>query len=155
MLSTNYGIHRNEGLNTSFAITNVLERTDKLIKDYRFFFIILIVRQHKDNVKNPKVEGSAIRMKINEPSRIGAINSYQRNVESNQQADTKKSRRKDEVSISPEAMKMLEEQGRTQDAGRIQRIQELKEQVSSGTYQVDSSKLADKLLPYFKSFDKE
>lgn len=90
-------------------------------------------------------------MKINEPSRIGAINSYQRNVESNQQTDAKKSRRKDEVSISPEAMKMLEEQGRTQDAGRIQRIQELKEQVSSGTYQVDSSKLADKLLPYFKS----
>lgn len=37
-------------------------------------------------------------MKINEPSRIGAINSYQRNVESNQQADAKKSRRKDEVS---------------------------------------------------------
>ncbi|GAB1157990.1 hypothetical protein YWY31_40150 [Paenibacillus illinoisensis] len=94
-------------------------------------------------------------MKINEPNRIGAINSYQRNIESNQQADAKKSRRKDEVSISPEAMKMLEDQSRTQDAARIQRIQELKEQVSSGTYQVDSSKLADKLLPYFKSFDKE
>lgn len=91
-------------------------------------------------------------MKINEPSRIGAINSYQRNVESNQQAESKKSRRKDEVSISPEAMKMLEEQGRTQDVGRLQRIQELKEQVSSGTYQVDSSKLADKLAPYFKNF---
>lgn len=91
-------------------------------------------------------------MKINEPSRIGAINSYQRNVESNQQADAKKSRRKDEVSISPEAMKMLEEQGRTQDAGRIQRIQELKEQVNSGTYQVDSQKLAEKLAPYFKNF---
>lgn len=88
-------------------------------------------------------------MKINEPSRIGAINSYQRNVESNQQADAKKSRRKDEVSISPEAMKMLEEQSRTQDAGRIQRIQELKEQVSSGTYQVDSSKLADKSAAVF------
>lgn len=95
-------------------------------------------------------------MKINEPSRIGAINSYQRNVESNQQqADAKKSRRKDEVSISPEAMKMLEEQGRTQDPARAQRIQELKEQISTGTYQVDSRKLADKLLPYFKSFDKE
>ncbi|KQY92056.1 flagellar biosynthesis anti-sigma factor FlgM [Paenibacillus sp. Root52] len=94
-------------------------------------------------------------MKINEPSRIGAINSYQRNVESNQQADAKKSRRKDEVSISPEAMKMLEEQGRTQDVGRLERIQELKEQVSSGTYQVDSSKLADKLLPYFKSIGEQ
>ena len=50
MLSTNYGIHRNEGLNTGFAITNVLECTDKLIKDYRFS-IILNVRYHDDNVK--------------------------------------------------------------------------------------------------------
>ena len=84
-------------------------------------------------------------MKINETGRIGAINSYQRNVESGNQAELKKSRRKDEVSISPEAIKML------QEPERIQRIQELKSQVSSGTYQVDSSKLADKLLPYFKS----
>lgn len=90
-------------------------------------------------------------MKINETGRIGAINSYQRNVESGNQAELKKSRRKDEVSISPEAIKMLQEQERTQDPERIQRIQELKSQVSSGTYQVDSSKLADKLLPYFKS----
>ncbi|MET3939640.1 hypothetical protein ABIC22_002452 [Paenibacillus sp. PvP094] len=51
MLSTNCGIHRNEGLNAVPAITNVLERTDKLIKDYRFFFIIRIVRYDKDNVK--------------------------------------------------------------------------------------------------------
>ncbi|WP_145406953.1 flagellar biosynthesis anti-sigma factor FlgM [Paenibacillus xylanexedens] len=90
-------------------------------------------------------------MKINETGRIGAINSYQRNVESGNQAEVKKSRRKDEVSISPEAIKMLQEQGRTQDAERMQRIQELKNQVNSGTYQVDSSKLADKLMPYFKS----
>ncbi|MDQ0172411.1 hypothetical protein J2W91_005053 [Paenibacillus amylolyticus] len=39
MLSTNCAIHRNQGLITSFAITNVLERTDKLIKDYRFFLL--------------------------------------------------------------------------------------------------------------------
>lgn len=38
MLSTNCGIHRNEGLNAVFAITNILKRTDKLIKDYRFFY---------------------------------------------------------------------------------------------------------------------
>jgi len=132
-----------------------------LLKIIGFFYYpthfehIKIKKEIRISTKKIQVKGSALRMKINEPSRIGAINSYQRNVESNQQAETKKSRRKDEVSISPEAMKMLEEQGRTQDAGRLQRIQELKEQVSSGTYQVDSSKLADKLLPYFKSFDKE
>ncbi|MBB6021651.1 hypothetical protein HNR77_002746 [Paenibacillus sp. JGP012] len=39
MLSTNYGTNRNVVLNPNNAITNVLERTDKLIKDYRFFLL--------------------------------------------------------------------------------------------------------------------
>ncbi len=47
MLSTNYAIHRNEVLNTNIAITNVLKRTDKLIKDYRFFYF----PNHFDNIK--------------------------------------------------------------------------------------------------------
>jgi hypothetical protein len=47
MLSTNCAIHRSEGLNTVFAITNVLERTDKLIKDYRFF----LLSQSFNNIK--------------------------------------------------------------------------------------------------------
>lgn len=47
MLSTNYAIHRNEVLNTDLAITNVLKRTDKLIKDYRFFYY----PNHFDNIK--------------------------------------------------------------------------------------------------------
>lgn len=47
MLSTNCAIHRSEGLNTLFAITNVLERTDKLIKDYRFF----LLSQSFNNIK--------------------------------------------------------------------------------------------------------
>ncbi|MBJ8193838.1 flagellar biosynthesis anti-sigma factor FlgM, partial [Bacillus cereus] len=46
-------------------------------------------------------------MKINETNRIGAINPYQRNIETGRQEEQKKSRRKDEVSISPEAMEML------------------------------------------------
>lgn len=47
MLSTNYAIHRSEGSNTCFAITNVLKRTDKLIKDYRFFYY----PNHFENIK--------------------------------------------------------------------------------------------------------
>lgn len=47
MLSTNYAINRSQGSNTSFAITNVLKRTDKLIKDYRFFYY----PNHFDNIK--------------------------------------------------------------------------------------------------------
>lgn len=48
MLSTNYGTNRNVVLNTNNAITNVLERTDKLIKDYRFFLLSYSFQTHKD-----------------------------------------------------------------------------------------------------------
>ncbi|MDQ0492650.1 MULTISPECIES: flagellar biosynthesis anti-sigma factor FlgM [Paenibacillus] len=86
-------------------------------------------------------------MKINETNRIGAINPYQRNIETGRQEEQKKSRRKDEVSISPEAMEML---NRSSDTDRVKKIQELKQQVASGTYRVDADKIAEKLLPYFK-----
>ncbi|MEC0234297.1 flagellar biosynthesis anti-sigma factor FlgM [Paenibacillus kribbensis] len=86
-------------------------------------------------------------MKINETNRIGAINPYQRNMETGRQEEQKKSRRKDEVSISPEAMEML---NRSSDTDRVKKIQELKQQVASGTYRVDADKIAEKLLPYFK-----
>ncbi|WP_054957457.1 flagellar biosynthesis anti-sigma factor FlgM, partial [Paenibacillus dakarensis] len=61
-------------------------------------------------------------------------------------------RRKDEVSISTEAMEMLHAQERANDPARVQKIQSLKEQVASGTYQVSADKLAEKLLPHFKQF---
>lgn len=91
-------------------------------------------------------------MKINETGRVGAINSYQRNIESGQKSEEKKNRRKDEVSISAEAMEMLQATERSSNAERTQHIQDLKQQVASGTYQVDSNKLAEKLLPYFKQY---
>lgn len=86
-------------------------------------------------------------MKINETNRIGAINPYQRNTETNVQGSQKKSARKDEASFSVEAMEMLQ---RSSNAERTQRIQELKQQVVSGTYKVDADKIAEKLLPFFK-----
>lgn len=91
-------------------------------------------------------------MKINETGRVGAVQSYQRNMETNRQEQQNKPRRKDEVSISTEAMEMLQAQERAGDPARLQKIQSLKEQVSSGTYNVDADKLAEKLLPYFKQF---
>lgn len=90
-------------------------------------------------------------MRINETGRVGAINSYQRNIESGQKIEEKKNRRKDEVSISAEAMEMLQATERSSNSERIQHIQDLKQQVSSGTYDVDNNKLAEKLLPYFKN----
>ncbi|GIP21762.1 flagellar biosynthesis anti-sigma factor FlgM [Paenibacillus sp. J22TS3] len=93
-------------------------------------------------------------MKINDTGRIGSINSYQRQLENQRQLTDKKMKRKDEVSISNAAQELLQAQAneKAADPARVQRLKELKEQVSSGTYQVDAGKLADKLAPYFKSF---
>ncbi|MEF3353341.1 flagellar biosynthesis anti-sigma factor FlgM [Paenibacillus sp. GYB006] len=90
-------------------------------------------------------------MKINESGRIGAIHSYSKNIESAQQTEGKKTNRKDEITISPEAMEMLQKQEQVHNSERTQRIQELKQQVASGTYRVDTDKLAEKMMPYFKS----
>ena len=90
-------------------------------------------------------------MKINETRGVGGVHSYQRNMETHRQ-EQQKTRRKDEVSISSEAMEMLHAQGRAADAERAHKIQSLKEQVAAGTYQVSADKLAEKLLPYFKQF---
>lgn len=92
-------------------------------------------------------------MKINETGRIGSINSYQRQLDNQRQLTDKKTKRKDEVSISNAAQELLQAQAneKASDPARIQRIQDLKAQVAAGTYQVDAGKLADKLAPYFKS----
>ncbi|MDO3412086.1 flagellar biosynthesis anti-sigma factor FlgM [Saccharibacillus sp. CPCC 101409] len=88
-------------------------------------------------------------MKINDTSRIGAVNPYQRTNEAQRTQETKKPEaRKDEVTISPEAMQMLQAANKTTDTDRTARIQELKQQVASGTYSVDANKIAEKLLPF-------
>ncbi|KHF35028.1 flagellar biosynthesis anti-sigma factor FlgM [Paenibacillus sp. P1XP2] len=91
-------------------------------------------------------------MKINDTGRIGGVNPYQRNMEAQRQEAKKMERRKDEVSISSEAIEMLEAQERNSDPERAKRIQDLKQQVSSGTYHVEAGKIAEKLMPYFKKF---
>ncbi|MEF2968073.1 flagellar biosynthesis anti-sigma factor FlgM [Paenibacillus sp. M1] len=91
-------------------------------------------------------------MKINETGRIGAINNYQRQIETQRKDLDSKTRRKDEVSISTEAQELLKAQEGSIDSSRLERIADLKQQVSSGTYNVDAGKLAEKLVPYFKSF---
>lgn len=92
-------------------------------------------------------------MKINETGRINAVNPYQRSADAQRQDQMKKSSRKDEVSISDEAIQLLQAQntGKT-DAERALKIENLKQQVSAGTYEVSTQELAKKLLPYFKEF---
>ncbi|MGG3284513.1 flagellar biosynthesis anti-sigma factor FlgM [Paenibacillus solani] len=92
-------------------------------------------------------------MKINESGRVNGINSYQRNIESREKQHIDKKRRKDEVSISPEAME-LSAQSKVQDPERAEKIQRLKESVANGTYEVPVDRLADKMLPYFQSYNK-
>jgi negative regulator of flagellin synthesis FlgM len=89
-------------------------------------------------------------MKINETGRINAMNPYQRSADAQRQEHMKKSSRKDEVSISDEAIQLLQAQNSGNDAERALKIDSLKQQVSAGTYQVDAAKLAEKLAPYFK-----
>ncbi|MGN7359300.1 flagellar biosynthesis anti-sigma factor FlgM [Paenibacillus sp. SAF-054] len=91
-------------------------------------------------------------MKINDTGRINGVNPYKRNMETQRQEANKQARRKDEVSISTEAMEMLEAKERSTDPERVKRIADLKQQVSTGTYHVDTGKIAEKLMPYFKQF---
>ena len=87
-------------------------------------------------------------MKINEPNRITNLQQYSnaRQARAGQAGGT---RRKDELTISPEAMELLES-NRVNGAARPEKLAELKESVSSGTYHVDAGKIAEKLLPYLK-----
>ncbi|MDQ0891964.1 negative regulator of flagellin synthesis FlgM [Paenibacillus sp. V4I9] len=89
-------------------------------------------------------------MKINENQRIGNINKYIQNNESRSVNGTEKKKRKDEVQISAEAKELLENTSAVRSNEQNQRIQELKESVSAGTYHVEARKIADKLYPYLR-----
>lgn len=88
-------------------------------------------------------------MKINENQRIGAVNPYNKSLDSKfTYAAGKKNKPKDQVEISTEAKELLDAQASFRSEEKIRRLDELKESVSSGTYKIDANKLAEKLLPY-------
>ncbi|MBP1965796.1 flagellar biosynthesis anti-sigma factor FlgM [Paenibacillus aceris] len=89
-------------------------------------------------------------MKINENQRIGNINKYIQSNENRSVNGTEKKKRKDEVQISAEAKELLENASAVRSNEQKQRIQELKESVSAGTYHVEARKIAEKLFPYIK-----
>jgi negative regulator of flagellin synthesis FlgM len=90
-------------------------------------------------------------MKINGIHPVGGTNPYSRSQETRtSEWKSSKQKQKDEVRISSEAQELLEAQG-SNDTTRLQKIQELKQSVSTGTYHVEARQIAEKLLPYLKS----
>lgn len=88
-------------------------------------------------------------MKINDINRVSGINkTYQNQVDYRSKHHNAK--KKDEVQISQAAQQLLES-SRVESSERQARIQELKQAVQTGTYKVEAGKLAEKLLPFFKS----
>lgn len=86
-------------------------------------------------------------MKINDVNRIGSLNPYRNNMPDNLSSVGSKGKKKDEVQISDEAKRLLESQSAV-DPSRIKQIADLKDAVSTGTYIVESGKVADSLWPY-------
>jgi negative regulator of flagellin synthesis FlgM len=86
-------------------------------------------------------------MNINHINRIGAVHSYRKQVSAGKPGEAgRPGPKKDGVEFSDEALKLLESQPKAGGA-RAERIAELKEAVSTGTYHVDAGKVAEKLLP--------
>jgi negative regulator of flagellin synthesis FlgM len=82
-------------------------------------------------------------MKINDTQRIAAANTYRKSNEDRiALTEGKKAKKKDEVNISPEAKQLLGA------SGAIQHVEDLKQAYLTGTYHVEASKIAEKLLPY-------
>ncbi|TJY41945.1 flagellar biosynthesis anti-sigma factor FlgM [Cohnella pontilimi] len=85
-------------------------------------------------------------MKINDINRLGAVNPYQSAKNQRTESNARRSQ-KDELHISSEAMEMLS-QAQVNSPERAKKIEQLKEAVSTGTYQVDAGKVAEKMLPF-------
>lgn len=91
-------------------------------------------------------------MKVNDTGRIVGINPYYRNLEPRDLHVNKKKQSQDQISISTEAKEMLNAQNRVNDPARVERLEKLKQEVSTGNYHVENEKIAGKLLPYFNSY---
>lgn len=84
-------------------------------------------------------------MKINDIGRLQGINKYKNNNQRDMGIKQTKAK-KDEISISNEAKAMLEQ---NKEVMNTEKMEQIKEQIRNGTYQVDSKKVAEKMLDFF------
>ncbi|WP_372813658.1 flagellar biosynthesis anti-sigma factor FlgM [Paenibacillus sp.] len=88
-------------------------------------------------------------MKINGSNRVGAVNPYKKNQEAHQPTVSHRTgKKKDQIEISSEAKELME----TQNPRPVskEKIEELKNSISTGAYRVDARLLAEKILPFLK-----
>lgn len=86
-------------------------------------------------------------MKINNPTGASLINAYQKHNQKPAIDKSNASSKKDQVQISEQAKAMLE--SKTTDPARQEKVQQLKSQVQSGEYKVDSQKVAEKIYQFW------
>lgn len=84
-------------------------------------------------------------MRINEPNRLAMMKSYQQSAPKPLDKKATKGQSTDQLEISPQAQEKLKQTIEDQIDGN-QRVQELKEQIASETYRIDSERIAAKLL---------
>ena len=78
-------------------------------------------------------------------NRLQGINKYKKMNQKDWEI-SQKELKKDQISISNEAKALLE---KNKEVVNTEKVKEFKEKINNGTYQVDSQKVAEKLLEWF------
>jgi negative regulator of flagellin synthesis FlgM len=92
-------------------------------------------------------------MKINDVSRLAQMQSYQKTARQQNAASGSAARTaRDGVSISPEAMQMARDISSEVNTDRAERIQSVKAAIQNGTYDVEPSAVAQKLMQAYGEF---
>ncbi|CAH2712902.1 hypothetical protein BACCIP111895_00035 [Neobacillus rhizosphaerae] len=88
-------------------------------------------------------------MRIND-TKYGFYSYQNQQNRSNIENNVKKSNSSSEVKISSLGREISQAM-KSEQAERLNRVEELKKQISNGNYHVDSSKIADKLIGFWKN----